>query len=472
MTGPRWRRALWPRNLTGRTIVLLLVSLTVFHLGSLWIHQHGPHNAFADMDETQLASRLVSTARVVGMLPEDDRDRLAHTLSDANLGFTWSRRPSVDGPDNWTDEAGSLGRLAKKLVEKDTSLASGHFGLWSGAGSGLAGSLPLADGTWLNLTLALAAAPVTSMDGADAAASTTIMAIGIVAVSILLVRWLTGPLRRLAQTADSIGRGRKVSVPQDGPEEVQRLARALDAMQARTIRLMDDRTQALAAVSHDLRTPITRLRLRAGFFEDPETQARTEADLDEMEEMISATLAYLQGGTEAEPPQLTDIGALLATLCNAATDAGQQVSFKGPSHLDLSCHPGALRRAVSNLIGNAVAYAGTARVRLTPTNGGVQISVEDDGPGIPEAELERVFEPFFRMEASRNRSTGGVGLGLTIARQVVVEQGGSLTLSNQLKGGLRAVIHLPQAGPRSALGDKLGPGKLGFSQKENPYAST
>lgn len=274
-------------------------------------------------------------------------------------------------------------------------------------------------------------------------ASTSFMAVGIIAVSALLVRWLTGPLRRLVQAADRIGRGTRVEVPQDGPEEVRRLARALDAMQARIERLVDDRTQALAAVSHDLRTPITRLRLRTGFLDDPETQARMDEDLHEMESMIDATLAYLQGDADAGAVQLTDVGAMLSTLCDATADAGKAVAFDGPLHLDAMCRPVALRRALANLIGNAVAYGGTAAVRLTREESLLRIVIEDDGPGIPEAELERVFEPFYRLDASRNRSTGGVGLGLTIARQAIVEQGGTLTLSNRAGGGLQALMTLP-----------------------------
>ncbi len=283
------------------------------------------------------------------------------------------------------------------------------------------------------------------MGGTDAVASTTVMAIGIVIVSVLLVRWLIGPLRRLAQAADRIGRGRIVVVPHDGPEEVRRLAQALDAMQTRITKLVNDRTQALAAVSHDLRTPITRMRLRAGFLDDAETQARMESDLDEMEGMIAATLAYLQGGEESEAQQLTDVGVLLSTLCNAAADAGGSVAFDGPAHLDTLCRPVALRRAVSNLIGNAMSYGGLARVTLTTDRGGLRIVIDDDGPGIPECEMERVFESFYRIEASRNRGSGGVGLGLTIARQAIAEQPGSLTLANKSPSGLRAVICLPSA---------------------------
>lgn len=281
------------------------------------------------------------------------------------------------------------------------------------------------------------------MGGTDAVASTTVMAIGIVIVSVLLVRWLTGPLRRLAQAADRIGHGQVVAVPHDGPEEVRRLAQALDAMQTRITRLVDDRTQALAAVSHDLRTPITRMRLRAGFLDDAETQARMDSDLDEMEGMIAATLAYLQGGAESEAQQLADVGVLLSTLCDAAADAGGSVAFDGPAHLDALCRPVALRRAVSNLIGNAVSHGGLARVTLTAAPGGLRIVIDDDGPGIPPDELERVFQPFYRLDASRNHGTGGVGLGLTISRQAIAEQPGTLTVANKSPSGLRAVICLP-----------------------------
>jgi len=463
-----WYSRFWPRNLAGRTALLLLVSLTVFHVGSLWMHQHGLREAVAELDEARVAERLLSAARTIATLLIDERDRVAHDLSDPGLSLGWNPRPSVATPDARAHGA----ELQSRLVQGEPRFAGGRLAPWRDAGTGMRGSLPLSDDTWLNFTLAPMAAPSGMLGGADAVASTSVMAVGIVGASLLLVRWLTGPLRRLAQAADSIGRGRLVVVPQDGPEEVQRVARALDAMQARITRLMDDRTRALAAVSHDLRTPITRLRLRAGFLDDRESQVRMEADLDEMEGMISATLAYLQGEADKEPPQLTDVGALLSTLCDAAVDAGQQVSLAGPAHLDMLCRHVALRRAVSNLIGNAVSYGGSASVRLDVGLDALHITVEDNGPGIPDDELERVFEPFHRREASRNRSTGGVGLGLTIARQAVEEQAGTLTLANRPNGGLRAVIRLPVVGPSIAVRNGRSLGEPGLKREEKPYAST
>jgi len=185
------------------------------------------------------------------------------------------------------------------------------------------------------------------------------------------------------------------------------------------------------------------MRLQAGFLDDAEMQARMDADPDEMEGMISATLTYLRGEADTEPMQLADVGALLSAMADAVADGGQRVTFKGPAHLDLRCHPVALRRAVSNLIGNAVSHCGAARLSLAASRAGVVITVDDDGPGIPEAELERVFEPFHCLDASRSRAMGGVGLALTIARQAVAEHGGTLVLSNRAGGSLRAAIDLP-----------------------------
>lgn len=467
MTPRQWRLSLWPRGLAGRTVLLLLVSLTVFHLGSLWMHQHGLRDTVAELDEARIAERLVSVARAITALPTDERDLAAHALSDPSLSLGWSPRPAVatDGQVRGSD-------LRARLAQSEPAFAAARFAPWSDTGSGMRGSLPLPDGTWLNLALAPMIAPPGMLGGSDTVASTTVMAVGIVAASVLLVRWLTGPLRRLAQAADGIGRGRGVvQVPQDGPEEVRRVAHALDAMQTRITRLVDDRTQALAAVSHDLRTPITRLRLRAGFLEDAEAQAKIEADLDEMEAMIAATLAYLQGEAETEPARLTDIAAMLSTLCHAAADAGGDVAYDGPAQLVAQCRPTALRRAASNLIGNAVKYGDAVRVRLALKGGEITIGVDDDGPGIPASEMDRVFEPFYRLEASRNRGTGGVGLGLTIARQAIEEQGGRLVLGNREGSGLRASIHLPSVSGHVPARDGRGPNELSHNEGDKPHVS-
>jgi signal transduction histidine kinase len=208
--------------------------------------------------------------------------------------------------------------------------------------------------------------------------------------------------------------------------------------------LVSDRTQALAAVSHDLRTPIQRLRLRAGFLDDAEAQRSIDADLDEMEAMVEATLAFLRGDADGEEPRPTDLAAILRTLCDEAADRGAAVAVAGPDHILLRLRPVAAKRAFANLIDNALKYGGAARVTLRESPAAAVVSVEDDGPGIPEAAMATVFEPFQRLEASRNRGTGGTGLGLTIARRAVEGHGGTIVLANRPGGGLLVTVRLPR----------------------------
>jgi signal transduction histidine kinase len=204
----------------------------------------------------------------------------------------------------------------------------------------------------------------------------------------------------------------------------------------------------LAAIGHDLRTPITRLRLRAEFMDDDEQRRKMLADLDEMEQMISATMAFARDDAAAEPASPIDIAALCRTVVDEAADArpelAEKITYEGPERLTARARPVALKRALANLVSNALTYGGAARLRLSTAEGGmVRLEIEDDGPGIPEAEIERVFQPFRRLEESRNRETGGTGLGLTIARNILRAHGGDVVLRNRPGGGLTAVASLP-----------------------------
>ena len=230
-------------------------------------------------------------------------------------------------------------------------------------------------------------------------------------------------------------------------------------MAARIRRFVQDRTDLLTAIGHDLRTPITRLKLRAEFIEDDEQRGKVLADLEELEAMVSATLAFGRDARTGEPVSALDLAELLRTMLDEAGDArpeaAARLAYEGPPHLTVRARPLALKRALTNLVSNAVMYGGGARVRLVPPASAgaagamLTIEVEDDGPGIPPGELERVFEPFHRGEPSRNRETGGVGLGLPIARNILRAHGGDVVLANRPRGagagsgGAKATVTLP-----------------------------
>ena len=436
-----WLDRLLPGSLAGRTTLTLLAGLLVFHLGSVWLLQQGLHGAVEDGRELQVAECLAAARRTLAALPEEVRETAARAFSSSTLEVSWRRSP----PENGLDEAG-LVPLRSRLEALASDLRGMHLGYAAAAGEGrrIQGNLALGDGSWLAFVSPLLDEPA-QIPAHHSLASLSAMAIGIVLASVLVVRWITQPLRRLAEAAETFGTAASpVPMPEDGPREVRDAARTFNAMQARIYRLVADRTQALAAVSHDLRSPIQRLRLRAGFLDDAEAQRAIDTDLDEMEAMVEATLAYLRGETEGEERRPADLAAILRTLCDDAADRGDAVAYDGPGNVPLPLRPVAIKRAFANLIDNAVKYGGSACVRLTEEPQTVTVRVEDEGPGIPEEALETVFEPFQRLEESRNRSTGGTGLGLTIARRVVEGHGGTLTLVNRPEGGLAAIVRVPR----------------------------
>jgi signal transduction histidine kinase len=313
--------------------------------------------------------------------------------------------------------------------------------------AGFAASLRLPDGPWLNLRASLPPPRPWHSDTFLAAF------FGMTLAAVLLILWavarLMRPVRLLAEAANRLGRDVNAPpLPEAGPTEVATAARAFNEMAARIRLFVADRTQMLAAIGHDLRTPITRLKLRAEFMDDDEQRRKMLADLDEMEAMIGATLAFARDDAATEPATQMDIAALCRTVADEASDAhpdqAEKISYDGPEKLVIRARPLALKRAIANLVANALNYGGAARLQLTQEDAVlVRLTVADEGPGIPEAELEAVFTPFRRLEASRNRETGGTGLGLTIARNILRGHGGDVVLQNRTEGGLIAVASLP-----------------------------
>ncbi|HRX60946.1 MAG TPA: ATP-binding protein [Candidatus Competibacter sp.] len=272
-----------------------------------------------------------------------------------------------------------------------------------------------------------------------------VLLVSVAVLAALAVRALTRPLAVLAAAAGELGRDiRRPPLDEKGPLEVQRAARAFNTMQERLIRYIEDRNRILAAISHDLKTPITRLRLRTELLDDAPLKEKFLLDLDDMQRMAQASLDFLRGGEDSEPIAPMDLNALLESLQEDAEDVGHAVSISGAASQPLRCRPLALKRCLTNLVDNALKYGQSAEIAVADTATRLRLIVRDRGPGIPAAELERVFEPFYRLEGSRSRDTGGTGLGLSIARNIARAHGGELSLRNHPQGGLEAVLELPR----------------------------
>lgn len=305
-------------------------------------------------------------------------------------------------------------------------------------------SYRLADGSWV--TFLTPPAPIRPLWGTRFFLPSVLSLLLVLGVSVWAVRRSTKPLNRFARAAERLGLD--VNAPpmgEDGPREVRRAAKAFNRMQRRLRAFVKDRTHMLAAISHDLRTPITRLRLRAEFIDDDEQRAKMLVDLDEMEAMIAATLQFARDDATAEATKQLDLAALVAGLCEDAQQVGDDVTCSGLKTLPFVGREVGLKRMVANLIGNAVRYGERARVNLSETEEEVCLSVADDGPGIPPDMMERVFDPFVRVEGSRSRETGGTGLGLTAAKTIAQGHGGRVELLNREEGGLEVRVLLPKS---------------------------
>lgn len=274
------------------------------------------------------------------------------------------------------------------------------------------------------------------------------VAILIPLLSFWAARRVTAPLARLADSVQRLGAsGEPDILVVEGPEEIRRVARAYNTMQSQIQELIAERTRMLAALSHDIRTILTRLALRLETVSDGETREKGLRDIQIMTGMVASTMAFVQGLAPREPSEPVDLASVLETLCDEYRDLDFPVTYDGPAACRYPCRPHQLGRALRNVIDNAVKYGGRADITLTTTGTGVRIAVADAGPGIPESEHERVFEPFYRPDTARNLATGGSGLGLAILRTAVLAHGGTVTLANRDSGGLIVTIDLPEPAP-------------------------
>lgn len=480
---------LLPKTLVGRTVLVLLLGLTASHLISIGIYSGDRRAALTSVGGKQVAERIAAATQFVDGLRASARPGAVRSFWGPGFSVTWTPESTLpEAPGDWRTRlirsalgfyldnvpservrvkygqpgagGGDPERFHRGRTDHPWRAMQGHMRRMMGdpskpssrhtarmmedwrGGEILQVSVQLTDGSWLNFaTPGLRSGPFW---GSQVFLSIVLMTLTVLALSVWAIRRATRPLAMIARAADRLGVDMEApALDEDGPREVRHVARAFNEMQRRLGTFVKDRTQMLAAISHDLRTPITRLRLRAELIEDTEQQKKMLADLEQMEEMISATLAFAQDDAGEEARQPFDLGVLLQSICDDATDAGHSAAYAGPSRFTFNGRPVALKRAFGNLVDNAVNYGGSARVTLHENTGLVCVTIDDDGPGIPEVQMERVFAPFYRIEESRSRETGGVGLGLAVVRSIVRGHGGDVTLSNRDQEGLTVTVTLP-----------------------------
>jgi hypothetical protein len=436
---------LWPRSIAGRTFLVLLLGLFAVQVVALTIHAFDRIEVQRAQQAREAIGRIAALWRTLMMSQPERRDAIARGFDlPEGVSATVDALPLAPGRGLITDPgidriAAGLSRLGPPHLRPREVLVGGE------PRRAITASLRLPDGAWLNVNAR--PPPPRPWSAPGFLAALALMTVAVAALSFWAVRRTTRPISDLAAAAERLGRDVNAArLPETGPAEVAQAAAAFNTMADRIGRFVADRTTMLAAIGHDLKTPITRLRLRAEFVEDEAQRAKILADLDEMEAMITGTLAFARDEAAAEPMGRVDLAELLRTIADEANDvAGREVvSLAVPAHLVVEARPLALKRALGNLVRNAVVYAGGCVVNLWgPDRGMVRIAVADQGPGIPEAELERVFQPFHRLEASRSRETGGTGLGLPIARNILRAHGGDVTLANRSGSGLVAAATLP-----------------------------
>jgi signal transduction histidine kinase len=468
-----WLQRWLPRSLFGRLVLVLAGGLFVAQLLSAAINAAERERLVAGSFGMQPAQRIADVVKLLDALGDAERAQVVAVLRVPPLVLSLADAPRVrtDAATGWqaamfaTRLRAALGDEREVRVQPREGFApmagmpgtvgggASPHGRMHGGGPGMMGAgagqavlrteVQLRDGRWAAFDTALPAAP-------QALPWRLVLSLGVLLLSVLAlsyvaVRWVVRPLQRLTEAAEGLGQDLdRPALPEDGPREVQQASRAFNTMQQRLATFIHERTRILAALSHDLKTPLTRMRLRAELLDDDDLRTRFEADLKDMESMVTQTLEFMRGLGGNEPRQPVDVMALLESL------QSDQEAFARVLHIE--GHPVApfvgvaslLKRGLANLIDNAVLYGGHATVRIEDSAAQLVLHVLDEGPGVAEAELERVFEPFYRLETSRSRATGGTGLGLGIARNIARTHGGDVVLLNRAEGGLDAVMSLPR----------------------------
>ena len=431
------RRSRWlPRTIASRLYLILVSGLLFAHGLSFGLLFYERYEAARSMLTTNLEQDVVVAVRLLDRLPAAERADWLPTLR--RRTFHYQLGPGQNGGPLASD-------TAREMSQRIGAALGARYPIQANAVSArperFQVHLRLSDGAPMFIEVQPSMMPL-----AQWLPYVLIAQLGLLLLCTwTAVRLATRPLERLAAAAETLspdGGGERLQ--EGGPTEVAKAVSAFNAMRDRIADYTKERLQILAAISHDLQTPITRMQLRAESMDESSARDKTLEDLRQMQHLVREGIAYARSahGT-AEPALRIDLNAFLDSLVYDYRDTGQQVAYGGRVDTPVSTRPHALRRVVANLIDNALKYAGAAELEVAQdADGEIRISVRDRGPGIPEAELDKVLQPFYRLEASRNRDTGGTGLGLAIAQQLASSIGARLSLGNREGGGLEAVLRL------------------------------
>ena len=460
-----------PTSLFGRLVLVLLGGLLLAQLATAYINLTERGQLLYRAGGMRLAQQIADIVKLLDALPAAERRKIASVFNAPPLVVSLDRPPlREEGTGADSDFPRSMfSRVLRYALGDDAKIVVVHatggrevagaperpgppWGMMPHrmAGAGPPGAsflvqVALRDGALV--TFASEVSPQESAVPWRVALTLVILLATVVLLSLIAVRWVTGPLSVLARAAEELGENLDhPPMAETGPAEVRRAAKAFNTMQQRLARYLSDRTRILTAMSHDLKTPITRMRLRAEALEDESLRGKFVHDLEEMQAMVTQTLEFMRDTSAAEPVQRVDLMALIESLRTDYADMGKNFDVHGACAEPLPARPLALRRCLANLLDNAIRYGERATIEIEPGPRQLVLRVLDEGPGMAAEELERAFEPFFRGEASRSRETGGSGLGLGIARNIARAHGGDLTLQNRAGRGLVATLTLPRAG--------------------------
>jgi signal transduction histidine kinase len=429
---------------------VILVALLASNAVTFAIVESDRSRVIRDERLTAIEERLTAVARLLLRLPDSDREDILKIASVRRERVSIGDRPRVAASAERDAEAEArvleaLGDVAVTDVRiaKRGAPSFNWFGLAERRRGGyerLSVAIGLGPAKWLNAEFTW---PPGSSLLSPLILSVAVASLALIAVAVWLGYRFSGPLQRLSEASMAMARGRTVTpVPETGPFVLRSAAHAFNTMSRRLMATLENQRVLLASIAHDLRTPITSLRIKSEFIEDVELRDKMTESLDELQTTTEAALEAARTGMGEEPAREVDVAALVESMCADLADMGGDVTFQEGAAVRAVCRPNEIKRAARNLVQNALRYGQRARVSVQAGAGRVAIIVDDDGPGLKPEEIERVFDPFVRLESSRSRETGGLGLGLTLARAMARGHGGDIILANREGGGLRATLTL------------------------------